>query len=368
MPLIFHEIVFRRDILRIPGAETTIPGARYYATPPHIAALGRTQRSAGVALFDDHGPTNAFRFWRGESLNGKTVAYYHEGAFGDELIHTTFYREIVLRHPAARLSAAVKFRGGNILIGNRFIGDYPLPIAPVISHDWAGAFDYWIAPRSVIAEARAGDGEAAGAYDLLEAEIGVQLSVKRPYIYMPSDVRANLRARAAQACLNANRLPEDFWKRFVLIHTNASEPERTPDDWHDRIRACIKVTRGRFYYAAVGDAEHIAAIPRSDRDPLPVFLFAQGTPKSPPVELLLAFAEAAAAVICPDSMIMHAAAAFDTPAIALWNMMPGARTEDGLRIPAPAERIATYANTRAVSMTADHEEVAEMLGQIVGKP
>jgi ADP-heptose:LPS heptosyltransferase len=110
----------------------------------------------------------------------------------------------------------------------------------------------------------------------------------------------------------------------------------------------------------------------------------------------MALVESAQLVIAPDSFLVHCAAAFDVPCIALWNdatettpepiteeidiairtraanpyfthsAVPGERPSD--RIPPPESRVSTYDNVSVLNMTTPIQEIIDHAASVLGLP
>ena len=128
---------------------------------------------------------------------------------------------------------------------------------------------------------------------------------------------------------------------------------RTPPAAYNVVRSVCDAVGARCHVAVYGDGWAMRAFGASVRQFGPVkcyaFIRESGIVGATLVSMLMMH-EAAKLVVCPDSFGLHAAAAFDVPTLALWNLDPAATGDDGDPIPAPGTRMGTYSRAEVVDM------------------
>lgn len=368
MPQTLHDITLTWPAARAFTDANVLPGIHYYVTGRAYRELLKHQAMRGEQWIESHAENlpDGMRLWRGaDDLNGKHVAYFHDGYLGDELIHSAFYRQLRLDYPACDLHAYVPGARRAVARSNQFIGMTPRTCFERWAREELEAFDYWILP-TLAEETRA---VPENIYHFRERELGIRLDTCAPYVYITEEERAEVRANVSQASATGP-VPDHFWNRLVTIQLNATEPERTPVNWYERLRALRSALKG-YAFAVVGDqsaaTEIVAKWASKAHGPITdaaFFLLAPGVVGLNPRGLLV-LAESSRLIIAPDSFMTHAAAAFGVPGLALWQMELQ-ETREGLPIPTPEMRIVTYPRARALDMRIEHEELARIAGEVVG--
>lgn len=366
----FISFTLTPDYWRVMPEAPLVPGVRYAGSANRYKRVTDLQAAHGVRLVHDAAPADGLTQWRGEDLNGKRLAFYSDVRLGDALTHTAVVRELGLRYPGAETAVLSDASTMAIWDANHHCRNSSRPALPFFPADALGTFDYWIAPGWVGYEHRSSE---RNIYDLLAEAMGLDaIATPVPHVTITAKARGEIREGVGHACWNVRgALPPDIWRRLVLVQINSRERARTPDGRYHLLRTICETVGESHYVAVYGDGDAMNEVlqgaqaygpllagPRPEvgrevwpHDRAPVFIFAthHDTP-GPTVHALLVMHEAAKLVICPDSFGLHAAAAFDTPTIALWNLTPGAAGDDGAPIPPPVSRLGTYGNAVAIDM------------------
>lgn len=363
-----RSITFTPDIWRLDGMDGVAPGVAYCAPPVAYDELLKIQQRSGLGIIGLDAPAD-LPLWSGDDLAGKRAILHQEGRIGDALIMTTFARALVEKYPSLRLTvASTNCMVDQVWLGNRYVGMMARNIGAMMPMEALQAFDYVIMPPHIGYLTR---GTEESIYSQYARWFGFEDGeyTPRPYVSIAGMVRGEVRETLTGACFNAN-LPPDFFDRLVVVQISSQEPERSPQDWYDRLRHLSVAVGQRYHIAAFGDGVAMNEIIENSRERgvLPVYLFARhgGVMVQASTIALLTMIEAAHLVICPDSFGLHAAAAFDIPTIALWNLDPDARNTEGLPVPPPSARMATYENAIAIDMRTGPREVAQMAREALG--
>lgn len=386
MPQELIKVHLTRNIEHIDGLHTYVPSEAIVVTPHGFDTLRILEQTHGLRLVHDHRPYPYVKRWTPDKTPAPAnVAYFQDGAMGDELVHSTFLWQLRYDYPATHITTYTQGQNHYMAHNAGRVQQARLGWRiPEIEH-----YDAWLTPTPMSMQERGSD---TSVYDLYAAELGITPRYARPYVTLsPEEIEEVWR--------HLNVLPSEFRDNFILIQYAASEALRTPDGWHMRLRALVDDLRGVArtpYIACVGDVNTVGITRlRSGLVQYPRLVdFPYGGPvASLSPRTILYLASIARVVITPDSMLLHAAAAFNRPCVALWNMgngasradapdhvppaadpmtrakllarernpylshvsaVPGERPQD--RVPTPQSRTATYPNTTIIDM-ADHPSV-----------
>lgn len=314
--------------VREPGFDSLAADTPYIMTPLTFDALLRQQAVWGREVIVAHQPATLPAWRPGEALDGARVAIHHTGALGDELVMTAFYNALRWHHPGVDLHAITHGSNHFALYGNAAVGMRARGGRDLIPRAEAERFDRWLAPAPVGWLQR---GTPHNIYDLLTEEIGVAPRLARPSVRFTEGETDEHRGFFSE-------LPPEFWHRMIVVQINASEPGRTvpPAVLAGHLGALLARLRGeRWFVALVGEEKDMAALSLAmNGTPIPAGIDIIPIARSPypmvphaTARALLYLTSRARLVIAPDSFLLHAAAAFDTPTLALWSPHAGSAVE-----------------------------------------
>lgn len=372
-------VVLNHNIERLwhmPLLYQAAPGKAYVMSAFRMEFFDKLQHTSGLRFIDTCEPVRDgdLPLWDGTaSLDDKRVGYAHDGALGDECVHTSIYRQLALDYPAVDLHvfAGVEYHNARLLMHNKDIGGVPRYRHIGLSAEEIASMDYWILPASVGYQNR---GTETNIYELWEKEIGMRIALHRPYLYLQGQERQRVREMIRQyfeSTVPAEQVAtvlDWFWDAPIVLQVNAREEARTPPPhiWRSLVYALRRIYPAKPIVVC-GDRRHVYPLLRAMHelqvgnifpflsDPLDllgIHLSASG---------LLHLIQAASLVICPDSYFLHAAAAFDVPTVALWQTDPAIIEE--ARIPPPASRLASYANAMAIPMVSRIDDMIATIQQ-----
>lgn len=371
-------ILFTKEIERVPHIEgapafTGIQTRRpVYVTERAVVALHAQQAGIGRRLFVEYTGSDAITipYWNGESLDGKRVAYMHDGLLGDECIHTSVYAQLRQNYPRMDLHAfpeRTSSENHRLLGYNRDIGGNPRNRNFWFTAEQIEGFDYWITPINVGHVFR-GISEKT-QYELLEDELCISIETKCPYLYIAGIERQTIRSLVHSGAVRT--VGEEAGGRImslieagklIVLQLNASEQCRTPRPmlWVDvamQLRAAIP----DMVFAVCGDDRDVSRFHEMGGNRIEGVIYEMNNPATRQIHLspygLLYFLERAQLVICPDSFFMHGAAAFDTPTLAIWQDDPEA-IEEG-RVPSPQSRIKHYDYCEATGISTEASAIVD---------
>lgn len=312
-------------------------------------------------------------YWQGEDLNGKRVAYLHDGLLGDECIHTAVYAQLRQNYPQMDLHVfPERFASENYRLCSysRDAGYMPRNRPFAFTIDQALTFDYWITPVNVGWEYRGASEKTQ--YELLEEDLGIRIEQKTPYLYFADIERQSVRSLVArgvmriagEAVASERIMPMIERGDLILIQLNASEAARSPDPalWVHVLTELRKAI-GDLVFVVCGTEAHIGRFKALGGNRLQGVMYSVSESLTENMHLspygLLYFVERARLAITPDSFLMHAAAAYDVPTIALWQDDPTVAA--GHRIPSPESRIKHYTECEAMGMSVEPEAIVRRI-------
>lgn len=336
-----------------------------------FVALSAQQTGIGRRIVSEYtgGDVSAIPYWQGKDLNGKRVAYLHDGLLGDECIHTSVYAQLRRNYPRIDLHVfPERFASENYRLCsyNRDVGYMPRNRPFMFTIDQAISFDYWMTPLNVGAEYRGASEKTQ--YELLEEDLGVQIEQKTPYLYFADIERQSVRSLVArgvvrlagEAVAGERIMPMLERGDVFIIQLNASEAARTPHPllWLQVIPELRRALKN-MVFVICGSEQYIDAFQQNLGTRLPDTIYAASDSLTSQMHLspygLLYFMERARLAITPDSYLMHAAAAYDVPTVALWQ--DDLEVVEECRIPSPQSRIKHYSECGAVGMSATAKEI-----------
>jgi hypothetical protein len=312
----FLRIELTENVRYIQGMKGMCTAEPLIITPYAFDGLLTTEQLSGLSLYKYVEEYDGHTLWKGGEIpsDTKRVAFTHEGGMGDELIWSAFLWQLRYDHPAIDFTNYTQGLNGYMALGAVGVNNIPSPFG--FREAEIASYDAWIIPSPVTYEQR---GTKDDAYSMNADEINMEtVRFPRPHVVIPEEEVADIRELLG-------RLPEQFWSNLVLIQLSANDLERSPDFWPLRLRSIVdtidELAPNRFWYAIIGTTAEcnlvqlrsgLAQHPRTVAAP-----WGAATSLSPRVSLYLS--KIAKAVVTPDSMLLHAAAAFETPCLALWN-------------------------------------------------
>ena len=388
-----HRVWFRRDVGRIPALSHLAANAPYVVSDGVLHGNGfnsfrHLEQESGRRFIERTEPITADpKLWNGtDDLNGRYVAYYDYGGLGDTLIATAMVRELRRRYPSMELVVFTTVAAASLWNNHPDLreGAARLMWFAFEESRW-NEFDTWIAPRPVGYLTR---GTSENIYTTVAHELGFHDAPipSCPYLYFTADEKREIHNLMES-------IVGESWQalqRDVLyVQMVTSEQQRTPSRWGERL-ALLRATFPQSLIIAVGAADQYdggllpgVVFAMQDRGilylppktvvaprqaPLPIVQ----TPTMPSPKSSAYLISLARGVMTPDSFALHAAAAFDTPTLALWasgREMTDAATADGLAadpitgilsrpIPPPVARMGTY---RRCGVTESHRPLQEQI-------
>lgn len=338
-------------------------------------ALCAQQANIGRRIVSEYKGSDvpAIPYWQGEDLNGARVAYLHDGLLGDECIHTAVYAQLRRDYPQMDLHvfperfASENYRLCSYSRDAGYMGRNR-PFAFTI--DQALAFDYWITPVNVGWECRHRSEKTQ--YELLEEDLGIRIEQKTPYLYFADIERQSVRSLVArgvmriagEAVASGRIMPLIERGDLIVIQLNASEAARSPDPalWV-RILTDLRAEVNDLVFVMCGSEEHVEVFKAQGGNRLQGVVYSVSDSLSQNLHLspygLLYYVERARLALTPDSFLMHAAAAYDVPTVALWQDDP--ELVEQYRIPSPRSRIRHYGECEAVGMSIEPREIVERI-------
>lgn len=270
------------------------------------------------------GMGNYTRRYCGQDLAGKTLISWRGHGLGDQMVWAGLLAILKARYPTARIVTML-----------------PPPVQPL----WLGA-DATRLPFQPVTEPLAMSAWQQADYhligeDLVEADAEPdQRNIWDSHLWMagidPESVPAADKRPIAPLSHAARKQVADWLQchgrtgkggatPLIVYQVAASTPIRSQDP--KRVHATVRALLAAFPGALVVLIGSPAEAGRFQHPAFPagaVRAFDQGVPA------MIAFAEAADLVICPDSALGHAAAAFGTPCVSLWSSF------------LPQDRVSTY--------------------------
>ena len=388
-----HRVWFRRDVGRIPALSHLAANAPYVVTDGvlwrnGVNSLQYLEQEAGRRFIERTEPITAdAKLWNGvDDLNGRYVAYYDYGGLGDTLIATAMVHELRHRYPSMQLVVFTSVSAASLWNNHPDLYEAGARLVWFAFEPsrW-NEFDTWIVPRPVGYLTR---GTSENIYTTVAHELGFDNAPipSCPYLYYTANEKREIHSLMETILGESWRVLQ---RDMLYVQMATTEQQRTPHQWAERL-ALLRTTFPQSLIVAVGTADHY------DGPLLPGVVFAMQdrgilylppreaiVPKQSPqhmVQLPTMFSPKSAAylmslargVMTPDSFALHAAAAFDTPTLALWasgREMTDAATADGLAadpitgilsrpIPPPVARMGTY---RRCVVTESHRPLQEQI-------
>lgn len=361
-PLIPIQFTYALDRFRhAPGFSSLVPSVTYGVTSVGYEGLERFSEGQGQTFakkVDDRLPV---KIWNGEDLTGCRVAYHANGRHGDELIHTSVWRQLQKDYPGIDLHHyALSHDTENFRISsyNRDIGGTPHRAGFAFSREQLSHYDCWIIPPNV-GHVYRGESEKT-QYELLEDHLGITIEQKRPFVWLPGGEKETVRALLMESLgrtVEREYVPGIVSSMLedgsIIVQINASEECRTPSPrvWVEILRG-IRKERGELIVVC-GDEQDVTNLFAFGADKIPGIVPLSNRPLSgrPHVSShgILHMVAVARLILAPDSFLMHASAAFDVPCLALWQRDPEIIKAE--RVPSPESRVKHYDNVEAYDMT-----------------
>ena len=255
------------------------------------------------------------RRYGGQDLNGKNVCIYRHSAHGDQLIVSAVPRYLKSRFPRATVHLYCHPSVHSLWLNNPFVEGAPIPLP--IPFDAMRKYDYHVMYEGMLEGNSEPDQNCC--YDDMFNWIGCNPpdSFKRPFV----------QTRPEDYTLFNTMLPQ---KPYLVYHLSAANPNRTYP-WaqgsqflrmfHDAYPNWIVVIVGQSVSSTGSKIE-------VEGSTFPVYQMGAGpwvinlVDKTPDYRQLVPFIENADLVVCPDSSILHLAAAFpEGPKIVgLWGL------------------------------------------------
>lgn len=342
-------------------------------------ALSNQQHAIGRRIISPYTGADApkIRYWSGEDLNQKRVAYLHDGMLGDECIHTAVYAQLRFDYPQINLHVfPERYASENhrVCSYNRDIGLMPRNKPFGFAIDQVESFDYWITPVNVGADFRARSEKTQ--YELLEDDLQIELQHKIPYLHFAEIERRNVRSLVArgvgrmygEGAASGRIMSLIDSGNCIIVQLNASEVARTPSPllWV-AILTRLQQAVGDTVFVICGSEEQCMTFHEYGGKRLRSVVYEVSNSLTEQIHLsaygLLYFVERARLAITPDSYLMHAAAAYDVPNVAIWQ--DDERIVEEFRIPSPRSRIRHYEHCEAVGMSTEPDQIMErILGRL----
>jgi ADP-heptose:LPS heptosyltransferase len=244
------------------------------------------------------------RRYGGQDLNGKKLIIYRHNAWGDQLIASALAKYIKHRYPDSTIHLYCAVDVMPLWLGNPFVEGSAIPIP--IHFDCHDKYDYHLFFEGMLESNSERDQRCC--YDDMFAYAGfrdVDPQWKKPCIFdRPEDYRTFNGAKGRGLC---DMLRDTFGLDVLVVGLDKEEKyvklfDETPDQQKRKgphVRNLINYTP-------------------NFRDLIPIVRHARCT-------------------VCPDSSVMHLAAAFDAPCVSLWGVFH------------PNDRVAYYRNHVALT-------------------
>lgn len=374
VPIRFTRVIERIE-WQTPQFYELIPGETYWVPPYTVERLHDAQRSRGEALFEEVAPDYRPRYWQGEDLNGKRALYFADGLLGDQCVHTAVYRQLRRDYPRVDIHAYCnRYSSPNhVLVShNRDVGHQPRAFRLGFTEAQFEAMDYVITPTNVGAEYRGKSQKSH--YELLEEDLNIDITYKFPYLATPGVEFEGVRAIVHSAAVRVVGEKDGgaYSSRFfngqsVIVQLNSSEAARTPEPsfWVNLLTRLREVLPSHIF-GVCADWGYMAEFLRRGGDRIVGLMPFSNKPQEPGAYLsahgVLHLLRPAALCIAPDSFLMHASAAFDTPCLAVWQDDP--ETVEECRIPTPESRIKHYEHVGSVGMSESVEEIVNRAWEV----
>jgi hypothetical protein len=353
-------IYFTWETRRNGDLEHLIPDRPYLITPTEIRRIRGFEHEKGKQYIQQiDGQTIRWPRWSGpgggyrSDLNGLHVGYLAPSYLGDCLCHTAAIAELKREYPAAKIHVWAQGECGSIFEANRDVASVR-PYGWVLPAEEVTAMDCCIIPRPLPFLRRS---SSANYYELLGESIGLRITFPRPYVYIRATDRKPIRAVMDAT---TKGMPH------ILVQMTASDANRTPGDqnagyWHERLKLLSRTFQRHWIIAVGDDVPGLRESLEKDRIDRLTLAIRHEDSYELSVTMLLEVARTASLVISPDSFGVHAAAAFETPCLALWQTE--GKPED--RIPAPATRIGTYKQAASISMHSPAAGLVRAAGKLI---
>ncbi|HZV13401.1 MAG TPA: glycosyltransferase family 9 protein [Candidatus Kapabacteria bacterium] len=163
-----YSIRFTREALldrEIPQGATLYPGVEYVVLDRQLELMLKRCKEMGAELYETGEEIQCTEWDRSSSLDGKRCLFIALGGIGDALSHTALIAEAKRRYPASEWTVSCSLgHSGNVWLGNPNIWgmspcDFPIP------RDYWESFDYHFIPMGLIAYLR--DRDQPNFYDIL---------------------------------------------------------------------------------------------------------------------------------------------------------------------------------------------------------
>lgn len=370
---LFPEIVLREGVRRDPSFDGFVPDAVYVTTPWLVYKFRKYEYDRGERLFDICG-------WRRakEDLDSSVVAFHQSGAIGDELIWTPFVYAFGDANPEFEIVNYAVPPNHYATYGMRHIGMRGHKFFIGWPESVFSSFRRVIAPDPVGYLNRA---SKENIYSLCESEIGVTPYARVPYVHITGMERDEV----IDVLHGQLRIPPIMWEKLIVLQVNAGQAARSPSQ--SVVAAVLRgivdaLEKDGYWFALIGSGDVCANVVRRAglaRFPRVLRFGIEKNREHLSTRSIMQLIEGARVCVSLDSMPLHAAAAFDVPTVALWNINGECAQEyepsptleieklrndyarrgsmfipDGVdgafeaAIPAPESRVATYSSVRSV--------------------
>ena len=241
-----------------------------------------------------------------------SVLYAYTGRLGDTLVHTAALHQLRKNYPNRQFHLCTQLYSAPLWLNNGDIQTMRILNLPAFLDEDLRGYDEVLFPKNI---SRVGKGSGVNIYTLMEKELGCEIEVKRPYVHISAADRVQM-----EIVFGIKK----FGTRIVYIQPQSIEIERTPSHWVVWLRQLSQAFSTYKLLVAVDDimesylrhqlgkVDNIIYLPLGGWQTMGPIL----TPKGALVCL-----QQASLVIAPDSFAMHASAMYDTPCLALWNLI-----------------------------------------------